>query len=106
MRGTLAPQHDAGSPGADLPSVRIGRGAAVFAVSFVLLYVVLASGLAEETEVTWAVPFGMLPLALLLGLGAAGMEAGGTPPVSRRDSLFGLSLAVALFAILRLLKIL
>jgi hypothetical protein len=86
-------------------AVRAARIGATFAVAFGGLFLLLASGLSRETEVSWAIPFGLLPIAALLGLGAAGLELANAPPVARRDRIFGLSAALAAFAILRLAKI-
>ena len=83
-------------------SIRPLRIAGAFFVAFAILYLAIASPLAKQTEVSWAVPFGMFPIALLIGAGAAIQELAGVGSVGRRDSSFGLSAALVSFAILRL----
>ncbi|MGH7804332.1 MAG: hypothetical protein ACREQJ_08280, partial [Candidatus Binatia bacterium] len=83
-------------------SIRPLRLAGAFFAAFSFLYVVVASPLARQTEVSWAVPFGMLPIALLIGVGVLVQELGKTGSEARRDGLFGLSSALLSFAILRL----
>jgi hypothetical protein len=83
-------------------SIRPLRIAGAFFVAFSILYLAIASPLAKQTEVSWAVPFGLLPIALLIGAGAAVQELAGAGSEGRRDSSFGLSAALVSFAILRL----
>jgi hypothetical protein len=83
-------------------SVRPLRIAGAFFVAFSVLYLAIASPLARQTEVSWAVPFGLLPIALLIGASAAIQELAGTSSEPRRDGFFGLSAALVSFAILRL----
>lgn len=85
--------------------IRSMRMLGAFVLAFGFLYLVVASPLTRQTEISWAVPFGMLPIALLLGAGAWAMEVTDTPTVLRRDGLWALSVAVALFAVLRLAKL-
>jgi hypothetical protein len=47
----------------------------------------------------------LLPIALLLGLANGAMEANGSGSVLRRDAIWGLTIALATFAILRWIKI-
>jgi len=82
--------------------IRVARGSAVFVGAFAFLYLVLASGLSRQTEVSWAVPFGLLPIAFLLGLGGFGQELAGIGTPQKRDALFGGSAAIASFAVLRI----
>jgi hypothetical protein len=83
-------------------SVRPLRIAGAFAAFFGILYLVVASPLARQTEVTWAIPFGLLPIAALVGLGALVQELAESGPAVRRDALFGLAAALVSFAVLRL----
>lgn len=82
--------------------IRVLRGGGVFVSAFAFLYLVLASGLSRQTEASWAVPFGLLPISFLLALGAFGQELGGIGSPQRRDALFGGSAALASFALLRI----
>ena len=83
-------------------SIRPLRIAGAFFAAFSILYLAIASPLAKQTEVSWAVPFGMFPIALLIGAGAAIQELAGVGSEGRRDCSFGLSAALVSFAILRL----
>ena len=90
-------------PPARSPSwVRPLRIAGAFLGALAVLYLALASPLSRQTEVSWAVPFGLLPIALLLGVGATIQELAQAGSVARRDGLFGLASALVSFAILRL----
>lgn len=82
------------------------RIAAFFGAALGFLYLVLASPISKQTELSWAVPFGMLPLAGLLAFGAWAFEVTDTDPVVRRDGLWALATAVAFFALLRIAKVL
>lgn len=86
---------------APLP-LRIARGIASFAAALAFLWVVIASPLAKQTEMSWAVPYGLLPIALLLGAGTLGQELAGAGSPARRDGVFGIAAAVAAMAFLRL----
>ena len=83
-------------------SIRPLRIAGAFFAAFAILYLAIASPLAKQTEVSWAVPFGLLPIALLIGAAATIQELAGAGPEGRRDTSFGLSAALVSFAILRL----
>jgi hypothetical protein len=83
-------------------SVRPLRIAGAFFAAFSVLYLAIASPLARQTEVSWAVPFGLLPIALLIGAGAALQEFAETGTEAKRDGMFGLASALVSFAILRL----
>ena len=85
-----------------MDSIRPLRIAGAFFAAFAILYLAIASPLARQTEVSWAVPFGLFPIAILIAAGAAIQEAAGSGSVGRRDASFGLSAALVSFAILRL----
>jgi hypothetical protein len=89
-------------PKATAQVLRTARAVGTFLVAFSFLWVVLASPLSKQTEMSWAVPFGLLPISLLLGVGGIAQEFAGIGTEIRRDGLFGLSSAVATFAVLRL----
>lgn len=99
-------RRPAGAPPATARPLRIARGAGAFGLAIGFLWLVLASPLSKQTEMSWAVPFGLLPIALLLGAGALAQEFAGIGPAAKRDGLFGLSGAVATFALLRLAGVL
>ena len=85
-----------------LSSVRPLRLAGAFFAAFSILWLAVASPLARQTEVSWAIPFGMLPIALLIGASAAIQEMTNAGSAARRDALFGLCGALVSFAVLRL----
>lgn len=76
-------------------------GGAVFA----LLVLRFDSGIWPENEATPAIPFALLPIALLFALGAFGLETSGRGSVARRDGLWGLAAALATFSILKLVSV-
>lgn len=84
---------------------RVLRMVGVYVLAFTVLWVAIASGLQPETEVTPSIPFGLLPIAFMLAFAAVGMEVSEATTESRRDALFGLSAAIASFAILRLTRL-
>jgi hypothetical protein len=81
--------------------LRIARAVGTFLIAFTFLWLVLASPLSKQTEMSWAVPFGLLPISLLLGVGGIAQEYADIGTELRRDGLFGLSSAVASLALLR-----
>lgn len=99
-----SPRRPSGKPSGSrsIPWIRALRGAGAFCGAFSFLYLVLASGLSRQTEASWAVPFGLLPIAFLLGVGAFGQELAKVGSPRRRDALFGVAAAIASFAVLRI----
>jgi hypothetical protein len=84
---------------------RATRIGGVFLAALGFLFLRFSSGFWEENEVTDVIHWGLLPIALLLGAGAWGLEASDSGSLARRDTLWGLSSAVATFAILRIVGI-
>ena len=85
-----------------MSSVRPLRIVGAYFVAFSVLWLALASPFSKQTEVSWAVPFGLLPISLLIGASAAIHELTNNGSVVRRDGLFGLCSALVSFALLRL----
>lgn len=73
----------------------VGAFTAVWAV----LYVRFSSGVFPATEVDPFVHWALLPIALLIGAANGAFEVSGSASVPRRDTLWGLSTALASFAI-------
>jgi len=85
--------------------VRALRIFAMFAAAWTVLYVRFSAGVFEGTEVDSVVHWALLPIALLLAAANAAMEVNRSSSVGRRDALWGLSSALATFAILHALKV-
>jgi hypothetical protein len=83
-------------------TLRIGG---TLAAAWALLYLRFSAGLFSETEADPIIHWALLPIALLLGLANGAMEANGSGTVLRRDAIWGLTIALASFAILRWIKI-
>lgn len=84
---------------------RVLRIAGTFAAAGALLYLRFSAGLFPSTEVDPMVHWALLPIALLLVLANAAMEANRAGSVPRRDAIWGLAAALASFGILHWIKI-
>ncbi|HSD09349.1 MAG TPA: hypothetical protein VLF14_00065 [Candidatus Binatia bacterium] len=84
---------------------RVLRIAGAFAAAWAFLYLRFSAGLFPTTEVDPMVHWALLPIAVLLGLANAAMEANGAGSVHRRDAIWGLATALASFGILHWIKI-
>ena len=84
---------------------RILRIVATFATAWVVLFLRFSAGVVQGTEVDPFVHFALLPIALLLAAANGAMEVNKSGSVPRRDVLWGLSSALASFAILHWIKI-
>lgn len=81
------------------------RIAGVFATAWTVLYLRFSAGLFTPTEVDPMVHWALLPIALLIGVATAAMEVNRSASVPRRDTMFGLSSALASFAVLHAFKL-
>ena len=88
-----------------MDALRLVRiGGALVAV-WGVLFLRFAAGIITPTEADAYVHWALLPIALLIAAANGGMEMNGTGSVPRRDVMWGLSAALASFAILRLARI-
>ena len=87
---------------APMEPTRLLRIAGIAALLFVVLYLRFAAGIFPENEVSPMIHWGLLPMSLLFGLGGWAAEVNGTMTTLRRDSLFGLSSGLAVFALMRI----
>ena len=84
---------------------RVLRIGGTLAAVWALLFVRFSSGVVPSTEADPVVHWALLPIALLLAAANGAAEANGSGSVARRDTLWGLSGALASFAILHWVKI-
>ncbi len=84
---------------------RILRIGGTLAAAWSVLYVRFTAGIFPPTEVDPVVHWALLPIALLLGVANWAMEVNESASVPRRDTLWGLSGALASFGILHLVKV-
>ncbi len=75
------------------------------AAAWALLFVRFSAGVFPPTEVDPFVHYALLPIALLLAVANGAAEANGLGSALRRDSLWGLSAALASFAVLHWAKV-
>lgn len=82
--------------------VRGVRIAGVFSTAFLILFLRFTAGVVLATEADEAAPWALVAIGLLLGGGAWALEMSETGSPARRDSLWGLAVALLGFALLRL----
>jgi len=88
-----------------MDAVRIVRIGGSFVAVWAVLFLRFAAGIITPTEADAFVHWAFLPIALLIAVANGAMEANGTGSVPRRDALWGLSSALATFAILHWAKV-
>jgi hypothetical protein len=84
---------------------RILRIGGTLAAAWTVLYLRFTAGIFPPTEVDPVVHWALLPIALLVGVANAAMEVNESASVPRRDTLWGLSAALASFGILHWAKV-
>jgi hypothetical protein len=88
-----------------MDAVRLVRIGGSFVVVWAVLFLRFAAGIITPTEADAFVHWAFLPIALLIAVANGAMEANGSGSVPRRDALWGLSGALATFAILHWTKV-
>jgi hypothetical protein len=88
-----------------MDAVRIVRIGGSFVVVWAVLFLRFAAGVVTPTDADAVVHWALLPIAVMIGVANGAMEANGSGSVPRRDALWGLSSALATFAILHWVKI-
>ena len=88
-----------------MDAVRIVRIGVSFVVVWAVLFLRFAAGVVTPTEADAVVHWALLPIAVMIGVANGAMEANGSGSVPRRDALWGLSSALATFAILHWAKV-
>jgi len=88
-----------------MDAVRIVRIAGTFVAVWAVLFLRFGAGIVTPTEADPYVHWALLPIALLIAAANGGMEANGTGSVARRDTMWGLSGALATFAVLHIAKV-
>jgi hypothetical protein len=83
-----------------MDALRLVRIAGSCVAAWAVLFLRFAAGLVTPTEADAYVHWALLPIALLIAAANGGMEMNGTGSVARRDAMWGLSAALASFAIL------
>ena len=84
---------------------RMLRIGGTLAAAWAVLLLRFSSGMVQSTEADSFVHWAFLPIALLLALANGVAEANGSSSVPRLDALWGLSAALASFAVLHWAKI-
>jgi hypothetical protein len=84
---------------------RVLRIAGTLAAAWAVLLVRFSSGVVPSTETDAFIHWALLPIALLLALANWAAEVNGSGSVARRDTLWGLSAALASFALVHWAKI-
>jgi len=88
-----------------MDAVRLVRIGGSFLAVWAVLFLRFAAGIVPPTEADAFVHWAFLPIALLIAVANGAMEANESGSVSRRDALWGLSSALATFAILHWAKV-
>jgi hypothetical protein len=88
-----------------MDSPRVLRIVGTFAAAWAVLFVRFSSGVFQSTEADPVVHWALLPIALLLVLANAASEANRSGSVPRRDAIWGLSAALASFAVMHWAKV-
>ena len=88
-----------------MDAVRIVRIGGSFVVVWAVLFLRFAAGIITPTEADAFVHWAFLPIALLIAIANGAMEANGSGSVPRRDAMWGLSSALATFAVLHWAKV-
>jgi hypothetical protein len=88
-----------------MDAVRLVRIGGSFVVVWAVLFLRFAAGIITPTEADAFVHWAFLPIALLIAVANGAMEANDSGSVPRRDALWGLSSALATFAILHWTKV-
>ena len=70
-----------------------------------MIALLFAAGIVPPTEADAVIHWALLPIALMIGIANGAMEANDSGSVPRRDALWGLSSALATFAILHWAKV-
>jgi hypothetical protein len=88
-----------------MDAVRLVRIGGSFVAVWAVLFLRFAAGIITPTEADAFVHWAFLPIALLIAVANGAMEANGSGSAPRRDALWGLSSALATFAILHWAKV-
>jgi hypothetical protein len=88
-----------------MDAVRLLRIGGSFLAVWAVLFLRFAAGIITPTEADAFVHWAFLPIALLIAVANGAMEANGSGSVPRRDAMWGLSSALATFAILHWAKV-
>ncbi len=84
---------------------RVLRIGGALAAAWAVLLLRFSSGVVQSTDADAFIHWALLPIALLLAFANGAAEANGSSSVPRRDALWGLSAALASFAVLHWAKI-
>ena len=88
-----------------MDAVRLVRIGGSFLAVWAVLFLRFAAGIVPPTEADAVIHWALLPIALMIGIANGAMEANDSGSVPRRDALWGLSSALATFAILHWAKV-
>ena len=88
-----------------MDAVRLVRIGGCFVAVWAVLFLRFAAGIITPTEADAFVHWAFLPIALLIAVANGAMEANGSGSVPRRDAMWGLSSALATFAVLHWAKV-
>jgi hypothetical protein len=85
--------------------MRVLRIGGTLAAAWAVLVLRFSSGVVQSTEADAFIHWALLPIALLIAIANGAAEVNGSSSVPRRDVLWGLSGALASFAVLHWAKI-